>query len=153
LTIKCDVPLPMKVAELALRPRDPAKLAVLFERFGFKSWRQELDAPAETVPPTTAVAESTQAVLVPRAPRNYEMVTTSGQLEAWLDRLRKAEIVSFDTETTSLDGMAAELVGMSFSVEAGAAAYVPLGHRYAGAPAQLERDAVLKQLKPWLEDA
>jgi DNA polymerase-1 len=165
LTIKCDVPLPVKVTELALQPRDTAKLATLFDRFGFKSWRQELDSGAEPInsatPSTTTSAITSAAVpgapaqasLPPRAPRNYEMVTTEAQLDAWLERLRGAGIASFDTETTSLDSMKAELVGVSFSVEPGAAAYVPLGHRYAGVLPQLDRDAVLARLKPWLEDA
>jgi DNA polymerase I len=153
LTIKCDVPLPIKVTDLALQPRDAAKLAALFDRFGFKSWRQELDSGAEPATPTTALAETAQVPLAPRTPRNYEMVTTVAQLDAWLDRIRGAGIVSFDTETTSLDSMKAELVGVSLSVEPGTAAYVPLGHRYAGVPAQLDRDAVLARLKPWLEDA
>ncbi|HKU71126.1 MAG TPA: DNA polymerase I [Burkholderiales bacterium] len=168
LTIKCDVPLPIKVTDLALQPRDVAKLAMLFDRFGFKSWRQELDAGKDlgtsaatsattsTVTVAAPVATPTalaQAPLAPRLPRNYEMVTTEGQLDTWLERLRGAAITSFDTETTSLDSMKAELVGVSFSVEPGAAAYVPLGHRYAGVQTQLDRNAVLGRLKPWLEDA
>jgi DNA polymerase-1 len=152
LTIKCDVPLPIKAADLALQPRDTAKLAALFDRFGFKSWRQELDSAADAPPPAVAV-ESPQVALVARAPRNYELVVTAEQLDAWLDRLGKAELVAFDTETTSLDSMNAELVGVSFSIEPGSAAYVPLGHRYAGVPEQLDRDSVLARLKPWLEDA
>jgi DNA polymerase-1 len=152
LTIKCDVPLPMKVAELSLQPRNAEKLAALFERFGFKSWRQELDSGAETAV-AAAPVEAPQAAPVPRAPRNYETVITAEQLDTWIDRLGKAEIVSFDTETTSLDPMAAELVGLSLSAEPGVAAYVPVGHRYAGAPAQLDRETVLARLKPWFEDA
>ena len=78
---------------------------------------------------------------------------TEQQLDLWLSKLSAALLVSLDTETTSLDPMKAELVGLSFAVEAGAAAYVPLAHRYAGAPQQLERAAVLARMKPWLEDA
>ena len=84
---------------------------------------------------------------------SYETVLTEELLDAWLKRIRQADLVALDTETTSLDPMKAELVGLSFAVEAGAAAYVPLAHRYAGAPQQLERAAVLARLKPWLEDA
>jgi DNA polymerase-1 len=151
LTIKSDVELPVKVQDLALRPRDIAKLSEQFNRFGFKSWRQELDSAPEPAAPAVP-AESPQAPLAARGPRNYEMVVSDSQLASWLERIGKASIVSFDTETTSLDSMKAELVGVSFSIEADAAAYVPLGHRYAGAPAQLDRESVLKRLKPWLED-
>jgi DNA polymerase I len=159
LTIKCDVPLPLGVRDLALRPRDAAKLAELFDRFGFRSWRQELNggvagsdgkgeagaAPEPLAPRSEPLARSSL--------HNYETVFTDQQLETWLKRIGGAELVAFDTETTSLDQMQAELVGLSLAVEAGAAAYIPLAHRYAGAPDQLDRAAVLARLKPWLEDA
>jgi DNA polymerase-1 len=159
LTIKCDVGLPVKVQDLALQPRDTAKLAALFDRMGFKSWRRELEgAPVETEdPPRQAVSDSIAApemrTLQLAPERNYETILTEQQLDAWLAKLGKADLVSVDTETTSLDPARAELVGVSFSVEAGAAAYVPLAHRYAGAPPQLVREAVLDRLKPWLENA
>jgi DNA polymerase-1 len=158
LTIKCDVPLPLAVGDLTLRPRDNGKLAELFDRFGFKSWRQELNggaagsggkgeaatAPEPEAPRSTPLARSSL--------QNYETVFTDQQLEAWLKKIAGAELVAFDTETTSLDQMKAELVGLSLAVEAGAAAYIPLAHRYAGAPDQMDRAAVLARLKPWLED-
>jgi DNA polymerase-1 len=169
LTIKCDVDLPVKPADLAPRPRDTARLAELFERFDFKSWKRELegDAPigsgharesAAGGGVTAATERAPQLAPDPPAPsrqpsRNYETVLTWQQLDAWLKRIGNAELVALDTETTSLDPMKAELVGLSFAVEAGAAAYVPLAHRYAGAPQQLDRAAVLARLKPWLEDA
>ena len=81
------------------------------------------------------------------ARRQYE-----AQLEAWLERLETAELFAFDTETTSLDYMQAEIVGVSFALEPGRAAYVPLAHRYPGAPDQLDRESVLARLKPLLED-
>jgi len=99
-------------------------------------------------PPTVPASEGWGA-----APRRYETVLTEAQLEAWLERLRGAELFAFDTETTSLDYMQAEIVGVSFCVEPGHAAYVPLAHRYAGAPEQLDRTAVLARFKPLLEDA
>ncbi len=157
LTIKCDVPLPAKVHDLAMRNPETAKLAELFERFGLKSWRQEVgeaggarsEAPGEktvaTEPPPARPAANTS--------RNYETVLTGQQLDAWVSRIGKADLVAFDTETTSLDPLRAEMVGLSLSIEAGAAAYVPLAHNYAGAPQQLDRAAVLERLKPWLEDA
>src|SRR5262245_7524787 len=159
LTIKCDVPLPLGLSDLALRPRDNAKLAELFERFGFKSWRRELEegAPADTeeAAPTSGRATPSE----PEAPAptrkvsgNYEIVTTDRQLDAWLAKIAGARLTAFDTETTSLDQTRAELVGLSLAIESGAAAYIPLAHRYAGAPDQLDRAAVLARLKPWLED-
>ena len=87
-----------------------------------------------------------------RAKGDYELVLTQAQFDAWLAKLRNAELIAFDTETTGLDPMRAEIVGVSFAVEAGHAAYVPLAHDYAGAPAQLERSAVLETLRPLLED-
>ena len=160
LAIKCDVDLPVKPDELAMRPRDTAKLAELFDRFDFKSWKRELEegAPIGTTqapqPATDDRAMGTAERASQLAPgRHYETVLTEKQLDAWLKKIEKAELVALDTETTSLDPLKAELVGLSFAVEAGTAAYVPLAHRYAGAPPQLGRDAVLARMKPWLEDA
>src|SRR5690606_17899330 len=87
------------------------------------------------------------------ATRRYETVLDEAALDRWIARLDAAPLACLDTETTSLDPMIAELVGISFAVEAGEAAYVPLTHRYAGAPAQLATDRVLAKLRPWLEDA
>jgi DNA polymerase-1 len=83
----------------------------------------------------------------------YELVLTLAQLEDWLAKLRNADLIAFDTETNSLDPMRAEIIGVSFAVEPERAAYVPLAHEYAGAPAQLDRNAVLAALRPLLEDA
>jgi DNA polymerase-1 len=88
----------------------------------------------------------------PRASRSYETILSDKELEAWLARIEGAELVAVDTETTSLDPLQAELVGVSFAVEPGHAAYLPLAHRYADAPRQLEREPVLARLKPWLEN-
>jgi DNA polymerase-1 len=157
LTIKCDVPLPVKPADLALRPRDTARLAELFDRFEFKTWRRELDEPGETKDERRETGEPA----VPAAPAapvqtteqcDYELVVTDAQLDAWVARLEKAELVSLDTETTSLDPSRAQIVGLSLSVAEACAAYVPLAHRYAGAPEQLPAERVLARLKPWLED-
>ena len=158
LTVKCDVKLPLKLRDLVMRPRDTAKLAGLFERLGFKTWRQELDGKeTQAEEGRQETAAKPVAAIAPSAPpvssRNYETVLTHEQLDGWVKKMERAELVAFDTETTSLDPVRAQLVGMSFSVEAGSAAYVPLAHRYTGAPPQLELEAVLKRLKPWLEDA
>ncbi|MCF8210121.1 MAG: DNA polymerase I [Rhodoferax sp.] len=85
-------------------------------------------------------------------PHCYDTILTWGDFDSWLVKLKAADLVALDTETTSLDEMRAEIVGISFSVEPGAAAYIPLAHRYPGAPEQLPRDEVLAKLKPWLED-
>ena len=100
-------------------------------------------------------AEPAQSsVLAPQShARHYETILTAQQLEGWLEKISGAALVSLDTETTSLDPMAARLVGISLAIEPGHAAYVPLAHNYAGAPQQLDCEAVLRKLKPWLEDA
>jgi len=158
LTIKCDVALPVTVPDLVQQPRDAAKLTELFNRFGFKSWLRELEGapgnnelPPETTRSDTAV-ESEAPVRQIAPDRHYETILSERQLEEWLAKTAQADLVSVDTETTSLDPFKAELVGVSLCVEPGHAAYVPVAHRYAGAPSQLDRDAVLERLKPWLED-
>jgi DNA polymerase-1 len=156
LTIKCDVELPIKLEDLAHTPQDTAKLAELFDRFEFKTWRRELNAAGEAqdeAVPAATTATAPAAAARANTARNYETILTEAQLDAWLARMNAAELTCLDTETTSLDPMQARLVGMSFSVEPGHAAYLPLAHVYAGAPAQLPLDTVLAKLKPWLEDA
>ena len=153
LTIKRDVDLPVKIEDLGVRNQDREKLAALFERFEFKSWRRELDQ-AGAGSETPASADPAPApVAAERTPRNYEMVLTDAQLDAWLARIAKAELTAVDTETTDLDPLRARLVGISLAVEPGHAAYIPVAHRYAGVPQQLALDHVLARMKPWLEDA
>ena len=154
LTIKCDVPLPVKVEELEAKPQDKAKLAELFDRFEFKTWRRELQEPAADTtaaeaPPPPAPSEIT---LRSAEACDYETVLTEEQLNSWILRLEGAELAAFDTETTSIDPFKAQLVGLSFSVARACAAYVPVAHRYAGAPEQLPLELVLNRLTPWLED-
>jgi DNA polymerase-1 len=151
LTIKCDVPLPIEPSGLALRPRDTARLAGLFERFEFKTWRRELeDQAAAADTPAQAAAEPMARTA---GQCDYELVLTEEQLNAWALRLEGAELAAVDTETTSIDPFKARLVGLSVSVEQACAAYVPVAHRYAGAPEQLALETVLARLRPWLEDA
>jgi DNA polymerase-1 len=154
LTIKCDVELPVRVGDLAPQPQDAAKLAELFERFEFRTWRRELNGGAEEAPAAAFAVEIESAVAspAPQYPRHYETVLTEAALDEWVKRIEAAELTAVDTETTSLDAMAAELVGISLAVEPGHAAYIPVGHVYAGAPAQLSRERVLAKLKPWLEN-
>jgi DNA polymerase I len=163
LTIRCDVDLPVKVRDLALRPQDSAKLAELFDRFEFNSWRRELEAAGsenQDRGPGTGDRGNAAGASEPRSPlhaprsceRHYETVLTAEQLDAWLARIERAELTALDTETTSLDPLQARLVGISLAVDPGSAAYVPVGHRYAGAPRQLASEYVLGRLKPWLEN-
>jgi DNA polymerase-1 len=154
LTIKCDVPLQVNVAQLEIGPQDTPKLAQLFDRFEFKTWRRELDAGSSEVARPEVPPAAVPAELTIRAEEacDYETILTEEQLNAWVLRLEGAEIAAIDTETTSIDPFRAELVGISLAVECACAAYIPVGHRYTGAPEQLSLDCVLERLKPWLED-
>ena len=139
--IKTDVGLGVGPQDLQPDEGDPAVLRKLYERLESRRLLASLDdAPAEA-----AVARAASAA-------TYETILDGASLDHWLERLRSADLFSFDTETTSLDYMRARVVGVSFAVEAGAAAYLPLAHDYPGAPDQLDRDAVLAVLKPLLED-
>lgn len=153
LTIKCDVPLPVKPENLEVRAPDRERLAGLYERFDFKSWRRELEEGAAE--PAESGLVRAVPVATPReaGPRSYDTVLTVEALEAWIGKLESAQLAALDTETTSLDPFRAELVGLSFSVAPESAAYVPVAHRYAGAPDQLALEVVLERLKPWLEAA
>ncbi len=158
LTIKCDVELPVKLEDLAHDKHDTAKLAELFDRFEFKSWRRELggnsgqQSAVSSQPETGAIGTASRLTPNASPARRYETILTDQQLDSWLAKISAAPLVSVDTETTSLDPLQARLVGISFSLEPGQAAYLPLAHRYAGAPRQLDLDAVLTKLKPWLEN-
>jgi DNA polymerase-1 len=135
-------------ATLPSRPEARDELRDLFTRHGFKTWLREVEiADAVEGPTDTPPAETTEIV------HHYEAVQTWEQFDAWLAKIDAAELTSFDTETTSLDPMVAQIVGLSVSVEPGHAAYIPVAHRGPDAPVQLPRDEVLQKLKPWLEDA
>jgi DNA polymerase-1 len=146
LAVKCDLELPVKLEELKLGPRDEKRLAELISHFGFKTWLKETASDAS--PPPAASPAPVRADL---EERRYETLVEEADLARWLEDLEAAELVAFDTETTSLDPLQAKLVGMSFSVVAGRAAYLPLAHNYAGAPNQLGVEPALAMLKPWLE--
>ncbi|WP_404367757.1 DNA polymerase I [Marinobacter sp.] len=163
-TIRMDVKLEFGIEELDPRPRDKARLKELFGEFEFRNWVAELDeqngsaAPAMNSPEKNGANTATEAPLPGAEPvpasavtRTYTMVTRQDELDEWVRRLEAADLFAFDTETTSLNYMNAEIVGLSFAIEPGEAAYVPLGHDYMGAPEQLDRDTVLAQLKPLLE--
>ncbi|RKP47471.1 DNA polymerase I [Trinickia fusca] len=152
---------------LATRPEAPLELRELFMRHGLKTWLREVEAliaRAEdaqgngAAPGDEAVQGEADLFATASAPtlapeRHYETVQTWEHFDAWLAKIDAAPLTSFDTETTSLDPMTAQLVGFSLSVEAGSAAYIPLAHRGPDAPEQLPRDEVLAKLKPWLESA
>ena len=155
VTIACELPLPLQATELAPLAPDTAKLEELYARLEFKGWLRELkgEAPAPGArggaPATTAAPEPGPMVEPDRS--GYQCILDEAMLEQWLARLDGAALVSLDTETTDLDPMQARLVGISFAIENGPAAYLPLGHSYAGAPAQLPLAATLERLRPWLE--
>ncbi|WP_111641510.1 DNA polymerase I [Marinimicrobium alkaliphilum] len=150
-TIKTDVELDVTPEQIVPGEPDSARLQVLFREMEFKSWVAELAdaAPAEA----EVVAEEAAVAAVPAAVEaNYDTVTTEAAFDDWLKRLEKADLIALDTETTSLQAMAADLVGISVAVAPGEAAYIPLGHDYMGAPEQLSKEKVLAALKPLLED-
>src|SRR6185437_13224897 len=160
-TIKTDCELEFAPQDLHLRERDVDALRALYARYAFNAALKELDAKTpesgkrETAEakPTSVPEAAPSANTGSAAPGDYELVTTQARFDAWLEKLRGAELIAFDTETTSLDAMSAELVGLSFSVEPRRACYIPVGHDYPGVPPQLPRDAVLAALKPIFEDA
>jgi DNA polymerase-1 len=161
LTIKRDVDLQVHVSALVPSTPDRDKLIALFAQFEFKTWLREMrdsgfrtqDSGSRTQDSGSRTQDSEPEPASPPArDAHYETVLTEAQLDAWLNTITQAELVSVDTETTSLDPMLAQLVGISLSVAAFSGAYIPLAHRYAGAPQQLDLALVLAKLKPWLEN-
>jgi DNA polymerase-1 len=188
LTVKCDVALPQAYSALTPPMPDTEQLRSLYERFEFKNWLRELNAPSplqgegrdggrnpadSTLSPALslqgrgssvartfdsplpAVGEGQGRGVGEAMPSSghYETILTEQQLDTWLEKLFAAELACVDTETTGLDVMNAQLVGISFAVTPHHAAYLPLAHCYPGAPDQLKRDETLQKLKPWLESA
>ena len=155
--IRTDLELPPAAQALLAGPADVAKLRELYTRYELRTLLRQLEAPGAE-PASSPVAPPSPPEALPDSPaapppRHYDTVLTSEALEQWLEKLRAADLMAFDTETTSLDYMQARIVGVSFSVEPGEAAYVPLAHDYAGAPAQLDLATTLAALQPLLEDA
>jgi DNA polymerase-1 len=141
-TIRCDIDLDTGPLELGRQPPDTERLRELYGQLDFKRWLDELSAEAGVTDAPEAAAAATAS---------YETVLQQEHLDNWLVRLEQAGVFAFDTETTSLDYMAAHIVGVSFAIKAGEAAYVPLAHDYPDAPKQLDREAVLEKLRPLLE--
>ncbi|RKZ49847.1 MAG: DNA polymerase I, partial [Gammaproteobacteria bacterium] len=171
VTLKLDVDLEFKPHELVQAEPDKEALREAYSHWQFRSWLSELDQTENnneqtSVPanpgPAAGKSEETAEDPVPVQKKKmeikttdkqeYETILTSSDLDRWLKKLQQSELFAFDTETTSLDYMQAQLVGVSFSVEAGEAAYVPVAHDYEGAPEQLSRELVLEKLCPLLED-
>ncbi|MEE8119087.1 MAG: DNA polymerase I [Gammaproteobacteria bacterium] len=139
-TIRCDLDLDITTGELQMSAPDVSSLRKLYRNFEFRSWLEQME---DEVPEETAVIKD--------AAVNYDIILDEKQLDVWLQRIHKAKLFSFDTETTSLDYMNAEIVGISFAIEPNKAAYVPLAHKYPDAPEQLSRDTVLEKFRNLLE--
>ena len=154
-TIKTDVAVELNVGQLANQAPDQDELLKQFQEMEFKTWINELSDTTNNANVENAaqkdVIESKVEVTEP-VKVEYETILDSQQFSSWLDKLQKCNLVAVDTETTSLDYMVAELVGISFAVEPGRAVYIPFGHDYLGAPDQLSIDTVLSALKPILEN-
>ena len=166
LTIKCDVDLPVSLKELGLQPQDTKKLFKLYEELDFRTWLRELqqdpnldlrNSNSSRVSPIHSARENQntdmhQESIAEDVDTNYQTILSEDQLEEWIEYIKKAPLVSVDTETTGLEPMRAKLVGISFSVKSHHAAYLPLAHCYTGAPIQMETHYVLEKLRLWLED-
>jgi DNA polymerase-1 len=169
LTVKTDCALPVKPADLVRQPRAAAALRALYERFEFKSWLKDVPEDSRADPgaaiadlaardDTRRFAEARSADAgraadaPPAVPRNYETVLDVPAFERWMTEIERADLVCVDTETTSLDPMRAKIVGLAFAIEPGRACYVPVAHRYPGAPDQLPLAQVLARLAPWFAD-
>ena len=181
ITVKCDVELPKTYSELVPPQPDKEQLRSLYEHFEFKTWLREVNGDAapshsqgkawpvlslskegggKTRGGSTLSLQGRGGVGVDQEisgepartdSARYETILNEAQLDAWLEKLLAADLVCVDTETTGLDMMNAQLVGMSFAITPHQAAYLPLAHAYPGAPDQLTREHVLKKLQPWLE--
>ncbi len=161
-TIKLDVPLNIEIDALHPGEVDREALAALYGALEFKSWLEELQREVKALklaPPASGGLFDALDVPPPgndhlqaEVSQQYETILDQARFDAWLKKLEAAELFAFDTETTSINAQVAELVGVSFAVTPFEAAYVPLAHSYMGVPAQLDRDSVLRALKPLLED-
>lgn len=159
-TVKTDVPLPLETTALTAQPEDESALRTIFQHNGFKTWLKALDDPGAPTAPASIKASKSRPdaeapVLLPddgahRA--HYETILDEAMLERWLNKIRQAHFVALDTETTSLDEQQARLVGISFAVAPGEAAYLPLAHIGPDVPDLLPLEPTLARLKPWLEE-
>jgi DNA polymerase-1 len=168
LTVRTDCTLPQRFDALSLAARDNAKLRELFGRYEFKSWLRDIAESGVPDDPGGAIAAQaardpsgrrfdlpppSAPVPIPAHERHYELVLDEATWARWWQEIRTADLVAFDTETSQLEPLQAEIVGLSFATAPGRACYVPLAHRYTGAPTQLDRATVLAQIAPWLADS
>ncbi|MFP1889794.1 DNA polymerase I [Lonsdalea quercina] len=160
-TIKTDVELELSCEQLAVTEPQVDELSELFRHYEFRRWQVELESGAWLSGKKSPVAaKSKPAVEEKSAPavesalsqEGYVTILDEKTLETWINRLKSADVFAFDTETDSLDTLSANLVGVSFSDKPGEAAYLPLGHDYLDAPAQMTCERALELLKPLLED-
>lgn len=156
-TIDVDLNLDYSPQTLTPEQADNDKLADLYSEYEFKRWYTEVTS-SQATPAATDSGNQTkdtgeEEVAATDIETDYTTILDEATFNQWFEKIQQADMVAFDTETTSLDYMEAELVGMSFCMEPGVAAYLPVAHDYPDAPEQLSRDWVLQQLKPWLEDA
>lgn len=157
-TINCDVALHYSLDDLKRGEPDMAALKQQLGNLGFSSWLKTLNgqqAPAQAAKEESLVKDHVAPSLsdAPAIDKDYQILLTQADFDRWLEKLKQAELFAFDTETTSLNYSEAEIVGVSFAVQAGQASYLPLAHDYPDVPLQLDRQAVLAALKPLLEDA
>ena len=145
VTLKYDVDLELTPEDLVVAESNTDELGKMFRYWGFKTWLSQLDDAQPAIQENNGVVSNNDE-------RRYETITTEKQLDAWIKKLQNAQLISVDTETTSLNYMEARIVGISFAVDENEAAYLPLAHDYAGAPQQLPFQATLNKLKPILED-
>ena len=146
-TIQCDVNLPIGLTELTRSAAKTLELREIYKQLELRSLLKKLDKAADL-----DVAAETDIDATSDKNAAYATILKAAELDKWLKKISTAELVAFDTETTSLDYTQAEIVGVSLAVAPGDACYIPLAHNYPGAPRQLNRKLVLKKLKPWLED-
>ncbi|MCS6178588.1 DNA polymerase I [Shewanella baltica] len=153
-TIKTDVELEQDWHELTIKPADKDELIKCYGEMEFKRWLAEVLDNKSTANTSIDAASETQEDSTPAEAiaTQYDCILTEAELDAWIAKLKQADLMAVDTETTSLDYMVAELVGISFAVEAGKAAYLPLTHDYVGAPTQINKTVALEKLRPLLED-
>ena len=148
--IKCDLDLPQTFADLIPTTPNNESLAEFYRLYEFKSWLQELDTPQTPPAASSGHVSDTVEAVKPTSPTNYELILDIEHLQQWVQRLEAAQLIAIDTETTSIDYIKAELVGFSFAVISGGAAYLPVAHDYSGAPEQVSLEQALAALKPVL---
>ena len=158
-TIKTDVELELTCEQLTVKPLDQQLLLELFARYEFKRWLTDIEKNSWLTGKTSTASTKNSPTLdtpvvaeVTLSADHYQTIVEPAQFNEWLEKLKNSELFAFDLETTSLDSYSAEIVGLSFATAAGEAAYLPVAHDYLDAPEQLQRDDVLAQLKPLLED-